>query len=452
MAIQFELYKSPNPKDEEDKELYHARVVNFQHIDTDYLAKEIQQATSLTEGDVKAVLESLSHFMGSRLREGERVHLDGIGYFQVKLNSLEPITSPKLKANQMKLKANIGFKADKKLRSSVSVVKVERSKLKLHSVPRSNEEIDRLLTAYFSNNQILTRSDFQGLCKLTLTTAARHIKRLKEEKKRLKAEQKAQKKEAKRRARELDDQEEELEESSGGSGPVVIVTFIIVVIWIAILALLIKLDVGGFGSTVLRPILQNVPVVNKVLPEEKMTVPGSGGEEEEYYGYTNLKDAVDQIRRLELELENAQSGNAGTESRIQELEAEIDRLRTFEDNQVAFENIKNEFYNEVIYSDKGPGADAYIKYYEAMDPATAENLYKQVVAQQQVDSKVQDYANAYAEMKPAAAAAIFESMQDDLDLAAKILNTMGVDDRGKILGAMDAEVAARLTKIMDPDA
>ena len=92
MAIQFELYKSPNPKDEEDKELYHARVVNFQHIDTDYLAKEIQQATSLTEGDVKAVLESLSHFMGSRLREGERVHLDGIGYFQVKLNSLEPVS------------------------------------------------------------------------------------------------------------------------------------------------------------------------------------------------------------------------------------------------------------------------------------------------------------------------------------------------------------------------
>ena len=168
MAIQFELYKSPNPKDEEDKELYHARVVNFQHIDTDYLAKEIQQATSLTEGDVKAVLESLSHFMGSRLREGERVHLDGIGYFQVKLNSLEPITSPKLKANQMKLKANIGFKADKKLRSSVSVVKVERSKLKLHSVPRSNEEIDRLLTAYFNTDPL-------GLSR-TLQTYAYHCR------------------------------------------------------------------------------------------------------------------------------------------------------------------------------------------------------------------------------------------------------------------------------------
>ena len=166
-----------------DKETYHARVVNFQHIDTDYLARQIQTATSLTEGDVKSVLESLSHFMGERLREGESVHLDGIGYFQIKLNSQEPITSPKLKANQIKLKANISFKADIKLKKSVSVVHLERSKVKRHSASRSNEEVDKLLTNYFSNNSILTRPDFQGLCNFTATTAARHIRRLKEEKK-----------------------------------------------------------------------------------------------------------------------------------------------------------------------------------------------------------------------------------------------------------------------------
>ena len=183
MAIQFELYKTPHPKDEENKETYHARVVNFQHIDTDYLARQIQTATSLTEGDVKSVLESLSHFMGERLREGESVHLDGIGYFQIKLNSQEPITSPKLKANQIKLKANISFKADIKLKKSVSVVHLERSKVKRHSASRTNEEVDKLLTNYFSNNSILTRPDFQGLCNFTATTAARHIRRLKEEKK-----------------------------------------------------------------------------------------------------------------------------------------------------------------------------------------------------------------------------------------------------------------------------
>lgn len=273
-------------------------------------------------------------------------------------------------------------------------------------------------------------------------------KRLKEERKKLKQEQKEQRKEARKRAKELAEQEEQYEDGPGGSGPVLLVTLIIVVVWLAILALLIKLDVGGFGSGVLRPILQNVPVINKILPSEKMANPGSG--EDEYYGYTDLKDAVEQIKRLELELENVQAARQQEKENIDELRAEIERLKTFENNQVAFEKIKNEFYNEVIYADKGPGADEYIKYYEAMDPATAAQLYQQTIQKQQTDSEVKDYAAAYAAMKPKEAAAIFESMQDDLDLAARILNEMGSDDRGKILGVMDPEVAARLTKIMEP--
>ena len=41
------------------------RILSLIHI---YLARQIQTATSLTAGDVKSVLESLSHFMGERLR------------------------------------------------------------------------------------------------------------------------------------------------------------------------------------------------------------------------------------------------------------------------------------------------------------------------------------------------------------------------------------------------
>ena len=54
-------------------------------------------------------------------------------------------------------------------------------------------------------------------------------------------------------------------------------------------------------------------------------------------------------------------------------------------------------------------------------------------------------------MKPKEAAAIFEEMTDNLALAAKILKVMEPDDRGKILGVMDSEVAAKLTKIMNPE-
>jgi hypothetical protein len=87
-------------------------------------------------------------------------------------------------------------------------------------------------------------------------------KRLKEEKNRLKQQQKQQKKEAKARAKELALEEAELvDEMEGNPFSVAVVTIIIVIVWIAIICLLIKLDVGGFGTSVMTPLLKNVPVV-----------------------------------------------------------------------------------------------------------------------------------------------------------------------------------------------
>lgn len=276
-------------------------------------------------------------------------------------------------------------------------------------------------------------------------------KRIKEERKRLKQEQKNQKKEAKKRAKELADQEYELDENDGserGSVPALLITLMVVIIWIAILCLLVKLNVGGFGSNVLRPILKDVPVINKILPaEEQASAPVA----EEYYGYTSLEEAVNQIRALELELEKNQSDRRSEVEEIEALRAEVERLKTFEESQVEFQRIRTQFYEEIVYAENSPGADAYRKYYEEIDPEMAEYLYKQVVQQEIADQEVQDYARAYSEMKPKEAAGIIEAMPDNLELAAKILGTMNAEDRGKILGVMDAQVAAKLTKIMDPD-
>ncbi len=278
-------------------------------------------------------------------------------------------------------------------------------------------------------------------------------KRLAEEKKKLKAEQKEQKKEAKRRAKEISLQEEQLDDEGGGISVFLVTTFIVVV-WIAILCLLIKLDVGGFGSGVLAPVLRDVPVINKILPasnEPKPEETAGTAEEEEYGGYGSLKEAVDYIKELELELQRAQSTNASTAEELATARAEVDRLSTFEANQVEFQRIKTEFYEQVVYAENGPGEEAYKKYYESIDPTTAEYLYKQVVQQVEESNEIKEYAQAYSEMKPAAAARIFEEMTDNLGLASRILGTMSAEDRGNILAAMDPIIAARITKIMDPE-
>lgn len=274
-------------------------------------------------------------------------------------------------------------------------------------------------------------------------------KRLKEEKKKLKQEQKNQRKEARQRAKELALEEANLsdDEESGGFS-VFLVTAIIILVWLGIIGLLIKLDVGGFGSQVLAPVLSDVPVLNKILPESEETESTTG---EDYGGYSNLKDAVNDVEALKVQLESAQATVNADAEKITELQNEVTRLKTFEDKQLEFQRIKNEFYEEVVYAEKGPGADEYIKYYESMDPETAENLYKEVVKKEAVSDEIKEYAQAYSEMKPKQAAAIFEGMTDNLDLVAKILGVMEPDDRGAILGVMDSTVAAKITKIMDPD-
>ena len=64
---------------------------------------------------------------------------------------------------------------------------------------------------------------------------------------------------------------------------------------------------------------------------------------------------------------------------------------------------------------------------------------------------IKEYASAYAQMKPKEAAGIFEEMTDNLELVSRILMTMNAQQRGDILGQMDPAVAAKLTKIMDPE-
>lgn len=275
-------------------------------------------------------------------------------------------------------------------------------------------------------------------------------KRLKAEKKSLKKEQKERKKEAKRRADEIARQEEELGEE-GGNGLVTFgATILIIFLWLAVICVVVKLDIGGFGSTVLSPILKDVPVLNRILPGNSLT---ETTKPDNYGGYSSLQEAVDYIKQLERDLERAQNALSVKDADIEALKAENNRLKEFETRQADFQRISNEFYREVVYSDKGPGIEEYRKWYEEMNPDTKDFLYKQVIIQMEEDAEFKEFAQSYGSesMKPKQAAAIFESMIDDLPRVARILNALSAEDRGSILGVMDSEVAAKLTKIMDPN-
>ena len=274
------------------------------------------------------------------------------------------------------------------------------------------------------------------------------LKQLRESQKAIKKEQKNQRKEAKKRAKELENQERELDEQIDGiNASVVVVTLFIIVIWLGILCLLVKMDVGGFGSNVLTPMLKDIPVINKILPTENGL---ESPKEKAYGGYNSIKDAVDYASELEKKLEQAQNTNTAYSEQIEALKAEVKRLQTFEDNQVNFQRIKEQFYEEVVYADNGPRAEEYRAYYEEMDHTSAEALYKQVIQEEAVNNKMKDYVATYSNMDAKKAAGILGAMTDNLDLAANILMNLPASTRGAIMGEMDAAVAARISRIMNP--
>lgn len=265
-----------------------------------------------------------------------------------------------------------------------------------------------------------------------------------------KAEKKAEKqrkKEEKKLAKQQE-LEDDTEESSGGSKvALVFVTLIIIVIWLAILALLVKMDVGGFGSTVLAPVLKDVPYINKILPA---TDESELGTEDTEYPYQTLDEAVAYIKELELELQTAQEGSSENSAYVAQLESEVAKLQQYEQNEADFENEKAQFYEEVVFNDKAPDISEYQKYYESIDPANAEELYKEVVQQEQTSQELTDYVSTYSQMKPKEAAAIFDTMTDNLELVAKILNQMDRQSAANILGKMDSQTAAKVSELMEP--
>mgnify|MGYP002650217875 CR=1 FL=1 len=77
MAILFEWYENPvAPNQPQEETKLHARITLNGKTGTDRLRRKIQERCSLTETDVSAVLDALSHAMGEELAEGRQVHLE----------------------------------------------------------------------------------------------------------------------------------------------------------------------------------------------------------------------------------------------------------------------------------------------------------------------------------------------------------------------------------------
>ena len=228
------------------------------------------------------------------------------------------------------------------------------------------------------------------------------------------------------------------EESSGKFGTLLII-LIFLLIWITALALLVKLDVGGLGTT-LRPYLKDVPVINLMLP-------GVSDEQiqwEENYPYKNMDEAMNEIDALRKQVDQLTKDNSDYAIKVGQLQAENNRLKKFEDDVEAFEERVKRFDQYVVFNEKAPDVSEYKAFYESIEPENAERLYQNVIELMKYDEGIIQQAELFANMKPGQAADTLQEMTADIEWNGKILLAMKKDNATEIMNKMDPLFVARI--------
>ena len=240
-----------------------------------------------------------------------------------------------------------------------------------------------------------------------------------------------------------EEQKEINELESGGSKLVTaLIAIVIILIWLAVFAFLIKMDVGGIGSKVLYPVLKDVPVVNKILPNVSEDVQAEEGD----YEYTTLKAANERIKELESKLKSENGTQDANSDYISELEAKLMKLQKYKDEYDDFQKRVKEFDEKVVFTKNAPDISEYQKYYEEIQPENAEKIYKQVLLKLQYTKKAEELGKFYANMDADKAAARLSEMSEDLSLIRDILENMTEKQAAAILQEMDVDFAAQVTK------
>lgn len=282
--------------------------------------------------------------------------------------------------------------------------------------------------------------------------------KLKADKKEYQKKLKEQRKEQKAKEQEFADRTEEINGDNAGGFATIIITFLIILIWLAIMALLVKLDVGGFGSGILAPLIKDVPYLNLILPDGSITkeeIPTDvSSAESSVSSLGSLEEANAYIKRLEQALQSEMEQNSSYAMTIERLEAEVNRLEPFERQQKDFYEERASFYASIVYGDFAPDAAAYASYYAMIDPDTAAKIYQDLMKGKIDDDAIKAFANTYSGMKSKQAAKIFDEMinENQIDLVAKLLAQMTIENRSDILAAMEKPNAAKLTQILEPSA
>ena len=124
MPINYAIKKVKNPNGIEGTQYFHAQAIKTGELTLEKLARRINNSTTVTQADCRAVLVSMKDHIIEALTEGQVVVLDDLGRFQITLQGKcypkEVINAEDFSPSAMIKSHKIVFRPDAALKKAVA--------------------------------------------------------------------------------------------------------------------------------------------------------------------------------------------------------------------------------------------------------------------------------------------------------------------------------------------
>lgn len=157
MAIRYEIHTIENAQGTGKERLY-IQLKNAKAMTADELESAIENACSVTKGDVKAVLSELARYIVQELSQGSRFYLPEIGYLSLSVGNTPPSQKPdgKITGNDIFVR-NINFQPEGKLLDEIKKrTKFIKSPYTSRSTKYTEEELWAKVSDYIQANHYIT--------------------------------------------------------------------------------------------------------------------------------------------------------------------------------------------------------------------------------------------------------------------------------------------------------
>lgn len=177
MTIKYEIHSIHNAQGNGEERKF-VRLKDHEPMTSKQIEQHIEQACSLTRGDVQAVMTALHDLIVTELSQGARFYIPEVGYLSLSVTTELPENRPmeKVTGNDIRLR-NINFKPTAELLTEVGRnLHFERSRYTSKSKQYTEEQLWDKIVDFCKENNYICRRDLEFHFHLRQQTALKWLK------------------------------------------------------------------------------------------------------------------------------------------------------------------------------------------------------------------------------------------------------------------------------------